>query len=230
MRGFEARGLTGIVVQALAGRISSGQLRAYEPFDLAALEVELKVSRTSVREALKVLAAKGMVESRQRRGTYALPRERWALLDADVVRWDFADGDTKTTLRDLHEVRSVIEPEIASLAAVRRTDEDVAALDAALSAMASAIDPSSAAAADKDFHVTLAAAAQNDMFLRIQKLLAVVLAERVVAVTPGGVNPVPSHQRVVAAVAASKPEEASVAMRSLLQLAGQDDLRLTGGC
>src|SRR6185436_17972491 len=96
---------------------------------------ELGVSLTALREALKVLTAKGLVDARQKRGTFVRPRADWQLLDAEVIRWQFAERADPKLLDELHEVRGIVEPAAARLAAERATDDDITTLEGALTAM-----------------------------------------------------------------------------------------------
>ena len=132
--GFPRRGLHGRVVDELGRRVVGGQWSAGSPLpnedDLAA---DLGVSRSVVREAIKVLQAKGLVEVRPKTGTRVRARRAWHLLDADVVGWLYADlerGDELGDLREFHEVRVTIEAAAARLAAGRRTDEQLAEIEA----------------------------------------------------------------------------------------------------
>src|ERR1700746_1337182 len=84
-------------------------------------QAEFGVSLTVMRESLKVLAAKGLVGARQKRGTYVRQRADWNLLDPDVLRWQFSAKSGASLLRSLDEVRAIIEPAAARLAALRRT-------------------------------------------------------------------------------------------------------------
>jgi len=81
------RGLHGQTVDTLARRVLSGEYPPGTVLDLPTLRTELDVSLTVLREALKVLSAKGMIGARQKRGTFVRPRESWNMLDADVMRW-----------------------------------------------------------------------------------------------------------------------------------------------
>ena len=90
MQQFAARGVHGQTVEVLAQRILTGQLPEGHTLDLIALQSEFDVSLTVLREALRVLAAKGMVDARPKRGTFVRPRAAWSLLDPDVLRWQFA--------------------------------------------------------------------------------------------------------------------------------------------
>src|SRR6266540_4590215 len=132
---YRGRGLHGEVVEELGSRIVGGRLAEGQTLDVPDLEAELDVSRTVLREALRVLKAKGLVDARQKRGTFVQPRTEWRLLDPDVVRWQFAGRDDSRFLDDLAEVRGIIEPASARLAALRRDDADIAAMAKALETM-----------------------------------------------------------------------------------------------
>lgn len=93
---------------------------------------ELGVSRTSLREAMKVLADKGMVEMKPKAGTRSRPRLAWRLLDPDILGWQAEAGADAQFLRDLCEVRLAIEPTAAGFAAVRASDEELARIDECL--------------------------------------------------------------------------------------------------
>lgn len=123
-------------------------------------------SRTVLREAIKTLAAKGMVVSRTRVGTRVRTRTSWNMFDPDVLRWYLEGGVDRRFLRDLSEIRLAVEPAAASLAAVRRTEQDLHALDAAIAAMreTKAIN-AGYAEADLAFHLALADASGN-VFMR----------------------------------------------------------------
>ncbi|KPC92412.1 GntR family transcriptional regulator, partial [Streptomyces sp. NRRL F-6602] len=135
MAEYVGRGLHGQIVEKVGTRIVQGRLRVGETLDMTSLINELGISQTVLREAVKVLTAKGLVDARQKRGTFVRPREDWNLLDADVIRWQF-DADTpELVLRDLAELRLIVEPAAARLAAERRTEEDLTALETTLARM-----------------------------------------------------------------------------------------------
>ena len=104
------RGIHGQTVDAIGRRVLSGELAEDATLDLAALQAEFGVSLTVMRESLKVLAAKGLVGARQKRGTYVRQRADWNLLDPDVLRWQFSAASGTSLLRSLEEVRGIIEP------------------------------------------------------------------------------------------------------------------------
>lgn len=228
MSGYARRGVHGQTVETIAHRVLSGRIGEGATLDLGALQAELGVSLTALRESLKVLAAKGMVDARQKRGTFVRPRADWHLLDADVLRWQFesAGGPTENAgnplLRDLDEVRLIIEPAAARLASERRADADLVALDAALNAMERDRDGAAhAVQADLAFHRALLRASHNELLERMEMVIAAGLAYRgrLVHGFDQVQDPVPSHRAVLDAVRARDPEAAEAAMRSLLDRA-----------
>src|SRR6478735_40212 len=120
------RRLRGAVAYKLGTAILSGD---FAPGDILSSEVEfseaLDVSRSAYREAIQVLTAKGLVESRPKMGTRVLPRSRWNLLDPDVLAWAFAGEPDPQFVRSLFELRAVVEPAAAGFAAQRRTRDDL---------------------------------------------------------------------------------------------------------
>ena len=231
MQQYAARGVHGQTVEVIAQRILTGHFAEGSTLDIVALQAEFDVSLTVLREALKVLAAKGMVDARPKRGTFVRPRADWSLLDGDVLRWQFARAAQPSLFEDLHELRSIVEPGAASLAAARATDADVEALDAALAAMAAAgPDASAAVAADLAFHRALLAATHNELLVRMEVVIETGLAERdrMVHGALGTDDPVPSHRAVVDAIRAHEPASAAEAMRQLLRKAFDDVARLGG--
>jgi GntR family galactonate operon transcriptional repressor len=211
------RGIHGQTVEILASRILSNEYPEGTTLDLPTLRAELDVSLTALREALKVLSAKGMIDARQKRGTFVQPRTSWNMLDADVMRWHTAAATDPGLFDQLTEVRAVVEPAAARMAAERATDSDVTDLTAALSSMASAADVDEAVAADIAFHRVLLLATHNDFLAQIAQIIAIGLEERdkfVHHANPS--DPLPSHQAVLDAVAAHDPVAAERAMRALV--------------
>ncbi|MFD8494566.1 FadR/GntR family transcriptional regulator [Amycolatopsis sp. NPDC059657] len=221
------RGLHGQTVELLASRILSNEFAEGTVLDLPALRAELDVSLTALREALKVLTAKGMIDARQKRGTFVQPRTRWNMLDADVMRWQTAAAAaTDPDLFDeLTEVRAVVEPAAARMAAERADAADLRALADALRRMGEAgSDLDAMVAADLEFHRLLLAATHNNFLLQIERVIAIGLAERdkLVHGTAQADDPVPSHQAVYNAIAARDPEGAETAMRALVDKSSAD--------
>ncbi|MGW4061131.1 FadR/GntR family transcriptional regulator [Amycolatopsis sp. NPDC004747] len=219
------RGLHGQTVEALASRILSDEWGEGTVLDLPALREELDISLTALREALKVLAAKGMIDARQKRGTFVQPREKWNMLDADVMRWQTAAADDPGLLDELSEVRAVVEPAAARIAAGRATEEDLDSLRDALADMTAAgDDPDASVQADLAFHRRLMAATHNNFLMRMERIIAIGLAERdkLVHGTSPAEDPVPSHRKVFDAIVAGDPAAAEQAMLALVTKAGED--------
>lgn len=219
MGAYRGRGLHGEVVEELGSRIVGGTLAEGQIIDVPDLEAELDVSRTVLREALRVLKAKGLVDARQKRGTFVQPRSEWRLLDPDVVRWQFQGRDDSQFLDDLAEVRGVIEPASARLAALRRTDDDLATMEHALEAMAAAVRGEvDAVEADLAFHRAMLAATHNELLMRMEVVLEAGLAarDRLVHGAVQGDDPTPAHAAVLDAIRRGDPVGAADAVGALL--------------
>jgi GntR family transcriptional regulator, galactonate operon transcriptional repressor len=218
---YRGRGLNGEVVELLGRRILSGDLAGGQTLDTSEIEQELDISRSVLREALRVLKAKGLVDARPKRGTFVQSRTEWQLLDPDVVRWQFERHDDHRLqfLDDLAEVRGIIEPAGARLAALRRTGADLAALELALDRMAAAArGDGDAVAADVAFHRALLAATHNELLVRMEVVLETGLAARDHLVH-GAVHdddPTPAHAAVLRAVRDRDPDAAAAAAGALL--------------
>lgn len=226
---YPGRGLHGEVVAALGLQIIRGDYPPGSTIDIDSLEPEFGVSKTVIREALRVLGAKGLVDSRPKRGTFVRHRDAWSLLDTDVMRWRReAQRDDDRLLADLSEVRDALEPAAARLAAMRRTDEDLEKLDAALDAFAAAgQDISQLVAADLEFHLSLLTATHNELYARLDVVITHALeARNRIQHHPeaGWMDPVPDHRAVLDAVRAGDPNAAERAMRFALR-DSDDDLR-----
>ena len=228
MADYQLRGVHGQTVQALAMRILSGEIPEGATLDLVALREELDVSLTALREALKVLSAKGIIGARQKRGTFVQERTAWNLLDGDVMRWQSAGPPDLELLEYLTEVRTIVEPAAARLAADRASEEDLAALDKALSQMAAADGSADAVEADLDFHRALLAATHNPLLVEMERVIANGLAQRdkVVHNADPADDPVPSHRTVFEAIRDNNADGAERAMRALVDKATQDFRRV----
>ncbi|MGC5394659.1 FadR/GntR family transcriptional regulator [Streptomyces sp. DT20] len=186
---------------------------------------ELGVSKTVLREALRVLASKGLIGSRQKRGTFVRPRSDWNLLDSDLLRWQGAGAVDDTFLTNLGEVRSIVEPAAARLAARRRDEADLVALTEALALMAEAGgDTQASVEADLSFHRALLGAAHNELLTCMEVVIEAGLQVRdhLVHSGEGCADPVPAHRAVLDAVRDRDPETAEQAVRRLLDQAAAD--------
>lgn len=182
---------------------------------------QFAVSRTVLREALKTLAAKGMIEARARIGTRVLPRSRWNLFDADVLSWHFETGPDVELLRSLSEIRIGVEVESAALAATRRTAEQAAALVDCAARMSEARTPQEFARTDLQFHRTVAEASGNPFMASISALVELALTAAFTISSPvedeaAMVATVNAHGRIANAIDAGDPDEARAAMKAVI--------------
>lgn len=208
----------GRVVRELGGRIVGG---AIAPGDSLPIEdelgPELGVSRSVLREAIKVLAGKGLVEVRPKTGTRVRPRRSWHLLDPEVVRWQFERLSAADDLVELSEVRAVVEPSAARLAARRRTDADIADIEAHCKRMESAVaEPMAYRTAELDFHAAVVDASHNTMLSHMGAVIRVALS----SVPSNGGASVPQgtagHRAVLDAIDRRDPTAAEKGMRELI--------------
>lgn len=196
----------------------------YPPGSLLPNEAEwgamFGASRTAVREAIKTLNGKGLLVSRPKIGSRVEPRERWNLLDRDVMAWHRAALDERTFLLSLQEIRRILEPGAAVLAAERRSTTQLAALESALADMqAAAADPEAMVEADVRFHLALLTAANNELLAPFGIVIEQALASMFAYTTSHAVHPeqmLPLHAEVVKAIAAGSPEAARKAVTALL--------------
>lgn len=217
--------------QAIARQLGTAILGGeYRPGDALGGEIEeslaLGVSRTPYREAIRILVAKGLLESRPKAGTHVTPKERWNLLDPDVLAWMFMGRPDPAFIRDLFELRGIIEPRAAALAAERRTDEQVAAMRAALEGMRRhGLATEEGQAADRLFHDTMLAASGNEALASLSGSVGAAVQwttrfKQRSSKVPR--DPVPEHEAVCEAIAAGAPKLAEQAMNVLLQSALDD--------
>jgi DNA-binding FadR family transcriptional regulator len=218
------RGLHGQTVETLGSRIVRGDYEPGTALSPDALEAEFDISKSVLREALRVLAAKGLVDSRQKRGTVVRPRASWSLLDADLLRWQGGQPDA-AFFANLAEVRSIVEPAGARLAAQRRDEADLGALHAALDRMAGAgTDATEVVEADLAFHRALLDAAHNELLSRMEVVIEAGLRARDAVVHSGEDWPdaVPVHRAILDAIEAQDGAAAEAAVRTLLAQASVD--------
>ncbi|HVI99337.1 MAG TPA: FadR/GntR family transcriptional regulator [Sphingomonas sp.] len=217
----------GAIVHKLGTAILTGE---YTPGTKLSGELEfsesLGVSRSSFREAIRVLSAKGLVESRPKAGTRVLPRNRWNLLDPDVLAWAFAGEPDMQLIRSLFELRGMIEPAAARLAAERRDRNDLRRMKEALTGMRRhTLATEQGRAADRDFHDAIMQASCNDALIVLSASIGAVVnwttqfKQRSRALPR---NPIPDHVRVYDAIAAEDAGTASEAMQMLVDLALED--------
>ncbi|MGY0064374.1 FadR/GntR family transcriptional regulator [Streptomyces sp. LZ34] len=219
------KGLHGQAVEEIGRRIIRGDYPPGSVLHPDKLEAELGVSKTVVREALRVLASKGLIESRQKRGTTIRPRAHWNLLDSDLLNWQSSSAPTEGFLEDLAEVRALVEPAGARFAAARRTESDLAAMRRALDGMAAAgTDGDAMVEADLAFHRALLNAAHNELLSRMEVVIEAGLRIRdgIVHGAQHFSDSVPVHRELLRAIEAGDPDAAAAAVESLLTQASRD--------
>lgn len=209
----------------LKGELSEGSQLPAER-DLAK---QFGVSRTAVREAIKALQEKGLVDAFPGRGTFVTNGTSNSMrrsLDR-IIKSGEPDG-----LAYLVEVREILEPEIAALAAVRATDQDLAAMQESLDVMESARQDSDAfIEADLDFHLALAEAAANPIVLSLIDSIVGLLREQRLRIfrIPGGPEcGQHHHMRILEAIQRHDPQEARAAMQAHLSQVREDSSKTRG--
>ena len=221
--------LHGTVARELGIRIVSGALA---PGDLLEGEIEasgrFKVSRTAYREAIRILAAKGLVHSRPKIGTQVSPRAAWHLLDPDVLGWMFDAEPDPALIENLFELRRIVEPDATRLAAQRRTEEQLARMQAGINGMAEhGFATEEGRRADQEFHAALLEASHNDFVISLTTGVATAIALTTAFKQrrlPAPRDALPEHVRVYQAVAAGDAQGAHDAMASLVDRGRADTL------
>lgn len=235
------RGLHGSVVHDLGLRIGTGALQPDERIDREQLAERYGVSRTVLREALRVLESKGMVAGLPRRGTRVLPVEEWDVLDRDVIRWRVQGPGRNDQLRDLLALRAGLEPIAARECSRQAGADDIAALLSHCDDMEAAVRDEDLAAftqADIAFHDRLLMASGNLAVRRLSGVIESVLYTREeLNLLPQRVEApaVAGHRAIALAIQAHDSRGAEQAARTLIDTAGDEiealldaSLRLVG--
>lgn len=186
-------------------------------------------SRIVIREAVKSLVAKGMLAVRRSLGTLVLEPSEWNLFDPDVISWRAESIEVDPTMpRDLAELRRIVEPAAARLAAGRASPDERRALRAAYMAMERAVGgKGDYVQADVAFHVTIMAASGNQYIRQMQRAMSAMLRWnfRIVTRKPGGTAlSLPLHEAVCIAIEQGDADAAERASLVLLSHS-EDDLR-----
>ncbi|MDP9870014.1 MULTISPECIES: FadR/GntR family transcriptional regulator [Streptosporangium] len=174
-------GLHQSVLDKLGMLIASDGLSAGQVLTIEELELRFGVSRSVIRETIRVLESMGLVSSRRRVGVIVAPRARWNLFDPRIIRWRLAGEGRAEQLRSLGELRRGVEPVAAALAARYATPEQCGALTGAVMQMAvhgRSGDLEAYLAADILFHRTLLEASGNEMLGALTDVVAEVLSGR----------------------------------------------------
>jgi GntR family transcriptional regulator, galactonate operon transcriptional repressor len=216
------RGTFGMIVHEMGRLIVEGVYAAGTTLPREdELIAKLNVSRTPFREAMKTLAAKGLVEIRPKTGTRVRERSDWHHTDPDVMVWHYEAGSSKEFLDSLADLRRVLEPAAAARAAERATKADVARIAKAYRGMYDTIDdPKGHSEADRDFHTAIFLATHNLMLSQMIDLIVVGIYANAVmasaAVVEGQRQSLPYHAAVLAAIEAKDPIAATAVTNRLL--------------
>lgn len=185
-----------------------------------------QVSRTAYREALRMLSAKGLISSKPRSGTRVSPESEWHLLDPDVLAWIFSDEPRPEVLHSLFELRSIVEPAAAALAAQRRSSVHLDRMRRALDDMRRyTLHRAEGRRADQEFHAGLLAATANPFVISLTNgVTAAVdgLTQFKLRLAKVKRDPVPDHLRVFDAIRDKDAVAAHAAMENLIRLAVLD--------
>lgn len=178
-----------------------------------------KVSRSVVREAIKMLMAKGLLASRPKIGSWVEPRERWNLLDRDVLGWYANSPNRDSFLKTVQEFRYIIEPEATAMAAVRRSEEQMSVISEACRIMGTAHSLTERTDADARFHLEILRASGNDLLVPLGVLIESALLHLFVFVTRE-VNDLryaqTLHEDIEKSIRLQRPDAARKAVRRLL--------------
>lgn len=210
------------VVQRWGWDIVSGALPPGSRIVADEAAIQLGVSRTVVREAVRVLESMGLISVRRRVGITVLPPEQWNPFDLHIIRWRLAGPERLRHLQSLSELRSAIEPLAARLAADHATAEQCGELTAAvigMSATARAANADSYLAHDSDFHRTMLLASGNPMLAGLAEVVVEVLAGRTRhSLMPSVAEPeaIRLHGVVASSIQARDGSAAEAAMRSIV--------------
>lgn len=221
------RGLNGQVAHDIGIQILRGDLRPGETLpNEAALGEEYGVSRTVIREAIKSLAAKGLVQSRPKVGTTVQPRKTWSMLDPSVLAWKHEAALDEQFLRDLIEVRQLIEPAAAGIGAIRGSDEELENLGQLYTRMEETVDDLEAyIAADMELHAAIFACSHNELLQHMNRSVstALIISRRITTQTPNASKgALPVHRSLVDAIQRRDATAARATMQALIDVATAD--------
>jgi DNA-binding FadR family transcriptional regulator len=218
-RTYPRRGLHGELVHEIGLRIIRGEL---PPGSSIAAEIDTTadVSRTVVRETIKVLAAKGLVVARPKTGTQVRERRYWNLIDPDVLAWRLEAEPGDELFVHVFELRRLLEPAAAALAASRASEAEVEQLAAAYAQMQATVsdEPDTYIAADLRFHTIVLEACHNELLAHLASTLRAVFRASFARTHGGAVKTLPMHEAVLDAIQSGDGAKAETAMRALIDL------------
>ncbi len=173
-----------------------------------------------------MLVAKGLVESRPHLGTHVTDRRRWQILDPDVLRWAFDSGPSLSFIQELFELRGILEPHAAELAAGRRTAQQLTSMAEALDEMAGrGLASAEGRAADERFHEAILEATGNQALMTLSASICAAIHWTTYFKYRSHEPPrdaIPDHRKLYAAIVDKDGDRAARAARELIQLALAD--------
>jgi DNA-binding FadR family transcriptional regulator len=188
--------------------------------------VDFGVSRTAYREAVRMLVAKGLVECRPHLGTHVTDRRRWQILDPDVLRWAFDSGPSLSFIQELFELRGILEPHAAELAARRRTAQQLTSMSDALEEMARhGLASAEGRAADERFHEAILVATGNQALMTLSASICAAIHWTTYFKYRSHEPPrdaIPDHRKLFAAIVDKDEDGAARAAEELIRLALAD--------
>jgi DNA-binding FadR family transcriptional regulator len=229
MRAANTRNLHGHVIQELGVRIVSGALRPGEALPREeVLAEQMAVSRTALREAMRVLSAKGLIEARPKVGTRVRDARYWHQLDADVLAWRCASMPTADFVQKLAEMREIFEPAAAALSARRCHADQFGAIEEAYKAMEASSNSDEWAVADLAFHESVLLATNNELMISLFSVVETALGSYFVLAARKSNDfkySLPYHRKVCEAIRRRQPE---VARRAMQQMIHDSRAHITG--
>jgi DNA-binding FadR family transcriptional regulator len=210
------------IVEDLGAAIVTGKYSKENPFPVEAeLTAQYGASRSILREAVKMLTAKGLLAARPRQGTWVQPEASWNLLDPDVLRWLLERKFSPALLIEFTQIRLAVEPAAAALAAVEGKPADKAEIQKAIKRMIAAErGEDEPLESDIAFHVAVLRASGNRFYAQLSEFIesalrfSIKLTNRYKGVRLASVA---DHKKVADAIHAGKSETAAAAMRNLIQ-------------
>lgn len=229
--GALARNVHGQVAERIGIGIVRGDILPGEllPSELHICKM-MDVSRTVVREAIRMLTGKGFLESRPKIGTRVRSLEHWNHLDPDVLRWRLGAADIDTYLAKLFQLRDALDPTTSAIAATAATEADKARIRSAFDDMASARDNEAFVVADIAFHKGIYVATRNEFFWPIAQMFEVTLRQsfRIAATGDHRTRALAEHREVMEAIIAGDPQRARDATITLLGHSATDLVVIRG--
>jgi GntR family galactonate operon transcriptional repressor len=209
------------VVRHLALKILHGEFSLLP--NEADLCQQLKISRPILREAIKVLSAKGLLTVGPKTGTRVRPRRDWNLLDPQLLEWQAENGIEEHFFHNVCDIRSIIEPKAAELAALRANEEDLVELQAAWQQMCTtAHEVEAFITADLRFHNAIMGAAHNELLYQVGSVISLALrtSRALSTKAPRAISSsLPIHREVFDAIQRHDSTAAGQAMEKLIKMA-----------